>query len=134
MFSVASEITVSKGSEVTFNGTTFDLPIVRRWFPNISLPPAHIDLRFLLKKLGYVGGLKKIEKSLGLMRDPEIDGMKGYDAVLLWKAYQWGDQEALRRLIKYNTADIVNLRPLMELGYRELKSQLLPFSKFNPPI
>jgi len=115
---------------ITFNGTTFDLPIIRRWFPNIYLHPAQIDLRFLLKKLGYVGGLKKIEKSLGLMRDPEIDGMEGYDAVLLWKAYQWGDQEALRRLIKYNTADIVNLKPLMELGYREMKSRLLHFSKF----
>ncbi len=114
---------------ITFNGTTFDLPVIRRWFPNISLPPAHIDLRFLLKKLGYIGGLKKIEKAFGLIRDPEIAGMEGYDAVLLWKAYLWGDRDALRRLIKYNTADIVNLKPLMEMGYGEMKSRLLPFGR-----
>jgi uncharacterized protein YprB with RNaseH-like and TPR domain len=106
---------------ITFNGTSFDLPIIRRWFRNISLPTAHIDLRFLLKRLGYTGGLKKIEKALGLMRSPEINGMDGYEAVLLWKAYQWGDRSALDTLIQYNTADIVNLRPLMEMGYKEMK-------------
>ena len=106
---------------ITFNGTSFDLPIIRRWFKNISLPTAHIDLRFLLKRLGYTGGLKKIEKTLGIERSPGIAGMDGYEAVLLWKAYQWGDRSALDTLIRYNTADIVNLRPLMEMGYEEMK-------------
>ena len=69
--------------------------------------------------------LKAIEKSLGLSRDSEIDGMDGYEAVLLWKAYQWGDKSALDRLIQYNTADIVHLKPLMEKGYQEMKSRLL---------
>ena len=110
---------------VTFNGTCFDIPFIRRWFPNISLPPVHIDLRFLLKKLGYAGGLKKIEKDLGIIRDDEIDGMDGYEAVMLWKAYQWGDKAALDTLIRYNTADIVNLKPLMEMGYREMKTRLM---------
>jgi uncharacterized protein YprB with RNaseH-like and TPR domain len=111
---------------ITFNGATFDLPFIRRAFPHISLPPAHIDLRFLSKKLGYTGGLKRIEKYLGLTRDSEIDGMDGYDAVMLWKAYQWGDHSALDRLIRYNTADIINLKPLMEMAYREMKTSLLP--------
>ena len=112
---------------ITFSGSSFDLPMIRRFFPNISLPAVHIDLRYLLKRLGYRGGLKKIEKELNIVRDTEIDGMNGYDAVLLWKAYQWGDKEALERLIKYNTADIVNLKPLMEIGYQELKTSLLSF-------
>lgn len=112
---------------VTFNGTCFDLPFIRRRFQNISLPPAHIDLRFLLKKLGYTGGLKKIERDLGLVRGAEIEGMDGYEAVMLWKAYQWGDRAALDTLIEYNTADIVNLRPLMEMGYREMKNRLTGF-------
>ena len=34
---------------ITFNGATFDLPFIRSSFPGISLPAAHIDLRFLLK-------------------------------------------------------------------------------------
>ena len=110
---------------VTFNGSQFDLPFIRRQFPNIALPPAHIDLRFFLKKLGYRGGLKVIEKSFGLSRDSDIDGLDGYDAVLLWHAYQNGDEGALERLIHYNTADIVDLEPLMEQGYQEMKERLL---------
>ncbi len=110
---------------ITFNGSQFDLPFIRRHFPNIALPPAHIDLRFFLRKLGYRGGLKTIEKSIGLFRNAAIAGMDGYDAVLLWNAYQCGDESALERLILYNTADIVDLEPLMERGYREMKTRLL---------
>jgi len=113
------------GLVITFNGSQFDLPFIRRQFPNISLPAAHIDLRFFLKRLGYSGGLKAIEKSFGLSRDSAIDGIDGYEAVLLWRAYQWGDESALDRLIQYNTADIVHLKPLMERGYQEMKKQLL---------
>lgn len=110
---------------VTFNGSQFDLPFIRRQFPNIALPPAHIDLRFFLKKLGYRGGLKVIEKYFGLSRDSDIDGLDGYDAVLLWRAHQNGDRGALDRLIQYNTADIVDLEPLMEQGYEEMQARLL---------
>jgi uncharacterized protein YprB with RNaseH-like and TPR domain len=114
---------------ITFNGAQFDLPFIRRQFPNIFLPPAHIDLRFFLKKLGYRGGLKTIEKSFGIYRASAIDGMDGYEAVLLWKAYQWGDESALNRLIQYNTADIVHLKPLMEEGYEEMKTRLLSLAR-----
>ena len=110
---------------VTFNGGNFDLPFIERRFPCITLPPVHIDLRFFLRGLGYKGGLKSIEKQFGITRTPEIDGMNGYDAVLLWKAYQWGDTAALDRLIKYNTADIVNLKTIMESGYDQMKNRLL---------
>ena len=53
--------------------------------------------------------------------------MSGYDAVLLWRDYQWGNQEALDRLIQYNTADIVNLESLMEWSYEAMKKRLLFF-------
>ena len=109
---------------ITFNGSRFDLPFIRRSFRHITLPPAHIDLCFFLKRLGYKGGLKAIEKQFGIMRGPEIEGMDGYDAVKLWKAYQWGDQNSLNRLIQYNTADILNLEPLMQRGYQEMKDRL----------
>jgi uncharacterized protein YprB with RNaseH-like and TPR domain len=79
-----------------------------------------------LRRLGYRGGLKNIEKQLGIGRESDVYGMDGHDAVMLWKAYQWGDQEALDRLVKYNTADIVNLEPLMQLGYGEMKRRILP--------
>ena len=117
---------------ITFNGAQFDLPFIRRQFPNIFLPNAHIDLRFFLRKLGYRGGLKAIEKSFGIHRASEIDGMDGYQAVLLWKAYKWGDESALDLLIQYNTADIVNLKLLMEEGYHEMRDKLLSVNDPNP--
>ena len=110
---------------ITFNGSCFDLPILRRWFRHMALPPGHIDLRFLLKKLSLSGGLKSIERQLGICRDPSVEGLNGFDAVQLWKAYQWGDQTALERLITYNTMDIVNLKPLMELSAGGMKKRLL---------
>ena len=112
---------------ITFNGSCFDLPYLRRWFRHIELPPGHIDLRFVLKKLGLRGGLKSIEEQVGLFRDPAVQGLDGFDAVLLWRDYQWGDESALERLILYNTMDIRQLKPLMELGVREMKKQLLIF-------
>jgi len=109
---------------ITFNGGSFDLPCIRRHFPGIQLPPVHIDLFPLMARLGYRGGLKSIEKQLAIAREAEIEGMNGYDAVRLWAAYQWGDEQALSRLIKYNTADIVNLQPLMEVAYEKMKERL----------
>jgi uncharacterized protein len=111
---------------VTFSGSCFDLPFIRRSFPNITLPPGHIDLRFPLKRLGYRGGLKKVEKEIGLERAAGIRHMDGYDAVRLWREYEWGDHCALETLLEYNKADVVNLEPLMELVNREMKAMMLP--------
>ena len=109
---------------VTFNGACFDLPFIKGCFQGISLPDGHIDLRFVLKKLGYEGGLKKIEKDLGITRSDEIDGVDGFEAVRLWRRYQRGDEKALKTLISYNNADIINLEPLMKLAYDEMKSRV----------
>ncbi len=110
---------------VTFNGACFDLPYIQRAFPGITLPPAHIDLRFLLRRLGFSGGLKAIEQRMGLARETGIQGMSGLDAVRLWAAFQNGDRSALDLLVQYNTADIVNLEPLMKTGYEEMTQGLL---------
>jgi uncharacterized protein YprB with RNaseH-like and TPR domain len=112
---------------VTYNGGAFDLPRIRQWFPHIALPPAHIDLKPLLNFLGYQGGLKRIEKDLGIRREGDIEGMDGREAVSLWKAHQWGDGAALDRLIRYNGADVLNLEPLMAFSYETMKGEL-----FNP--
>ncbi len=118
---------------VTFNGAGFDLPFIRRAFPGISLPPVHIDLRFVLRRIGLRGGLKSIERRVGLSRDPLVNGMDGYHAVLLWVAYQQGDRSALDLLIEYNRADIVNLEPLMDLAYRELSRRTAGAGGMGPP-
>ncbi len=110
---------------VTYNGSSFDVPVIRRSFPGITLPPVHIDLRPLLGRLGYKGGLKGIEKQAGLSRDPSIALMDGYDAVRLWHSYQAGDASSLDLLRRYNRADAMNLKPLMEMASEKMKGQLL---------
>lgn len=60
--------------------------------------------------------------------------MNGYEAVMLWKAYQWGERDALEKLIQYNTADIVNLEYLMEMGYREMKARALSGLRRNEAL
>ena len=109
---------------ITFNGACFDLPFILRSFPGISLPKGHIDLRFVLKKLGHEGGLKKIERDLGIARSDEIDGVDGFEAVRLWHRYQSGDEKALKTLISYNNADIMNLEPLMALAYERMRERV----------
>ncbi|MFQ6013463.1 MAG: ribonuclease H-like domain-containing protein [Thermoplasmata archaeon] len=110
---------------VTFNGATFDVPFLRRTFPALRVPPIHIDLRYLFARLGMKGGLKAIEGRLGIRRSRATEGVRGWDAVYLWRRYQRGDQEALRVLLRYNEEDVVNLRPLLEIAYDGLRSQCL---------
>lgn len=101
---------------VTFNGSQFDLPFLRAYFPDARLDQAHIDLRFVLGSLGYRGGLKAVERTLGVSRDPMIQGVDGLEAVWLWQRYQRGDQAALLKLAHYNLTDVVNLVELLQIA------------------
>jgi hypothetical protein len=105
---------------VTYNGAQFDLPFLRWAMPEVTVPPAHLDLRFPLARLGYRGGLKGVEQQVGLVRDPWVAGLTGYDAVLLWREYEAGNRDALRRLIAYNLADVLNLEALAAFLYNEM--------------
>ncbi len=68
---------------VTFNGAGFDLRFLRSAFPGITLPPIHIDLRWVTRKLGFKGGLKEIEKHFGLQRKESVADVTGFDATVL---------------------------------------------------
>jgi len=108
---------------VTYNGACFDLPYLRREL-NISLCSAHIDLRFLLAKLGFGGGLKGCERQLGMHRG-ELDGFDGYLAVLLWHGYQsLKDSRYLHTLLRYNCEDVINLDVLMVEAWNRKLAQL----------
>jgi hypothetical protein len=111
---------------VTFNGSCFDVPVLRNYFGNsFPQPDAHIDLRFVCRRLGMGGGLKDIEDKLGLGRPPHMKGVNGWDAVLLWRAYlARGDVEALRFLVEYNLYDSFQLRSLMDLMYNRGADEL----------
>jgi uncharacterized protein YprB with RNaseH-like and TPR domain len=115
---------------VTFNGKTFDVPFIRNDL-GIEMPHAHIDLRYVLATLGYRGGLKKCERTLGIDRGELVD-VDGYFAVLLWKDYHGrGNQRALETLLAYNVLDVVNLERLMVLAYNQ-KLLGTPFEASHP--
>lgn len=99
---------------VTFNGSSFDLPVIERYFgyrPNIP----HVDLRFVCQRLGITGGLKAIEKQFSIKRRAEVEGMSGEDAVYLWEMWKSsGNRDYLDKLVWYNEEDILNLKPLAE--------------------
>src|SRR5205807_7967986 len=101
---------------VTFFGSGFDLPFLRRSF-GMKFPQLHVDLCFLLKRLGYSGGLKQVEGRFGIARGPQTAGLSGLDAVDLWWKYRRGDDSALDRLLAYNADDVLNMEHLLEAAY-----------------
>jgi len=101
---------------VSYNGKSFDIPFIERFF-RIKLDQAHIDLRYVMAKLGFKGGLKGCEKRMGINRGA-LDGVDGFFAVLLWHQFQQtGDEKALETLLAYNIEDTVNLERLLVEGY-----------------
>lgn len=113
---------------VTFNGSGFDLRFLKLAFPDLVLPPIHIDLRWVTRKLGMKGGLKSIEAELGLRRAAEVEDLTGYDATVLWAKHLRGDKNALRSLIQYNTEDVVHLKAIMEVAYDRLAGETAAFN------
>ena len=112
---------------VTYNGKCFDVPFIES---NLGIQPnqVHIDLRYLLRSLGYTGGLKACEKKAGIERG-ELEGVDGYFAVLLWEDYQRNkNRKTLETLLAYNIQDVVNLEILMVLSYN-LKLKNTPFAQ-----
>jgi uncharacterized protein YprB with RNaseH-like and TPR domain/predicted nuclease with RNAse H fold len=105
---------------VTYNGAGFDLRFLKLAFPDLELPPIHIDLRWETRKLGMKGGLKSVEQILGLTRDESVEKMTGYDATVLWAKYLRGEKGALKQLIQYNAEDVVHLKAVMEMVYDKL--------------
>lgn len=113
---------------VTFNGTLFDLPFIKKEIPEIQFPPIHIDLRFLLKSIGINGPLKKVEEKIGIERPTELKELDGKDAVLLWHKFMRGDTISLEKLIYYNIYDTVNLEKLLRFSYNQKVKSILPKS------
>ncbi|MCX6998642.1 MAG: ribonuclease H-like domain-containing protein [Kiritimatiellaeota bacterium] len=109
---------------VTYNGASFDMPLIRARFPYNFFNHIHIDLRFPLHLLGYRGGLKRIEEMAGLERNDRLRGLDGWDAVRLWHEYQAGCPASLDTLLDYNRVDIVHLEPLMRLVFDRLSKEL----------
>jgi hypothetical protein len=120
-----SEALAGASCLVTFNGASFDLPMLAN--EGVALPAApHVDLRVVCARVGLTGGLKKIEETLGFGRTGELAGLSGWDAVKLWRRWEdRGDAAALRTLVAYNVADFANLEPLARLAVDRLTAQTL---------
>jgi uncharacterized protein YprB with RNaseH-like and TPR domain/predicted nuclease with RNAse H fold len=118
---------------VTFNGSGFDLRFLKNTFPELVLPPIHIDLRWISRRLGYSGGLKELEKSLGIARKSEVAEMDGFEATVLWAKYLRGDTSALENLIEYNTEDVVHLKAIMEICYDKMSERTGEFLRRSTP-
>lgn len=107
----------------TFNGAQFDLPFLETAL-DLVIDRPHLDLRFLARRVGLTGGLKAIEREVGIDRDrPDIDGR---EAIRLWQEYERGDRAALETLCEYNRADTRNLAPLADHLVAELDAAVRP--------
>lgn len=98
---------------VTYNGERFDLDVLEKKV-GFKLPPSvySLDLMYLCWEFDLYGGLKKVEKELGIIRDEVVAGFNGLDAVRLWNEYEMGDRKALELLKLYNYYDVKNLAEL----------------------
>ncbi|MBX3335086.1 MAG: ribonuclease H-like domain-containing protein [Nitrospira sp.] len=118
---------------VTFFGSVFDVPYLQATFPTLRFPPLHFDLCFGARRLAMRGGLKHIERELGIDREATISNLDGFDAVQLWLAWRRGDAIARERLLTYNRADTENLVTLADRLYADLTARFGP-SSFSSPL
>jgi len=98
----------------TYNGIRFDAVFLESQL-DYALPSSiiHRDLMHDCWKRQLYGGLKTVEKHLGIAR--EVQGVSGRQAVELWWRYvRRGDDAALETLLAYNREDVLNLKTLRE--------------------
>jgi uncharacterized protein len=98
----------------TYNGLRFDAVFLEAQL-QLKLPPSlrHRDLMYCCWDQGLYGGLKAVERRLGIER--QLLGVSGRMAVELWWRYaRRGDSDALHTLLCYNREDVENLKVLRE--------------------
>lgn len=103
----------------TYNGSRFDLPFIKHKLGlDVKGQVTHTDLMYDCWRQNLKGGLKAVERRLGIGR--KLPDVNGYMAVQLWWQYvNDNNPAALRMLLTYNQEDIVNLHTLRKrLGVR----------------
>lgn len=90
----------------TYNGDRFDLPVIRqRLGVDLKTLFVHEDIMYRCWRHKLKGGLKAVERQLGLVR--ETEGVDGMQAMHLWARWrQEGDTAALNQLLRYNQEDV----------------------------
>jgi uncharacterized protein len=99
----------------TYNGSRFDLPFIQaRLGVDLSAMYEHCDLMYHCWSCKLYGGLKNVERLLGIPR--RIKDVTGLDAVRLWWSYVNDyNAQALATLLEYNREDVINLRALRDV-------------------
>jgi uncharacterized protein YprB with RNaseH-like and TPR domain len=99
----------------TYNGSRFDLPFIHaRLGVDLEGIFAHRDLMYDCWRKRLFGGLKSVERQLGIPR--KLADMNGWQAVRLWWRYvESFDQDALNTLLEYNREDVINMKYLKDL-------------------
>jgi uncharacterized protein len=124
----------------TYNGGSFDLPVIAQALGvDLKTRHTHHDLLHSCRKHKLKGGLKAVERQLGIQRDTE--GVDGLQAMHLWATHQRGHRaggeaeemiirtssesccDALDVLLHYNREDCENLEILAQ------KLGIIPFEK-----
>jgi uncharacterized protein YprB with RNaseH-like and TPR domain/predicted nuclease with RNAse H fold/dephospho-CoA kinase len=119
---------------VTYNGSLFDIPFIKKEFSDIHLPTCQIDLRFFSNRYGYSGGLKKIESEIGFSRPTDVSELSGEIAPILWHKYKEGDLNSLKQLINYNRYDIDGMKFLLDECVKKSIENLTPINKIVQPF
>jgi len=118
---------------VSFNGKSFDIPHIKNRYGEVIPDMPHMDLKHLAPRTGLKGGLKDIEKKLGIRRVNElIDKMQGGDASCLYRMFKGsGDKHYLELLVEYNEEDCVNLQKIADYIYEKLESEICEIPKLQ---
>ena len=98
----------------TYNGSRFDLPYIEgKLGVDLTERCLHRDLMYDCWSRNLYGGLKEVEKHLGIGR--KSAGIDGRIAVRLWRNYKlYDDEKALLTLLGYNREDVLNLKLLRQ--------------------
>jgi uncharacterized protein YprB with RNaseH-like and TPR domain len=110
---------------VTFNGSSFDLPIlIDNGFNLDGL--VQIDLRRYAARAGLPGGLKRVESAIGIRRPRELEFSTSEQVSYLWRLWEErGSKNALDLLTTYNRHDVSSLVRLSGEIYSRLSRNAL---------
>lgn len=109
------EVLPRESSIYTYNGGQFDIPFIQvRLGLDLSVHWNHHDLMFDCWKNNLYGGLKAVERRLGIQRQLKL--IDGEMAVKLWHDYRNNkNEDSLAILLKYNEEDVLNLKALKDI-------------------